>query len=86
MMKTKRFQLIASPFGTGIDERATQEAFVDFVGGWKRAEQLERIWKNTWSSPHPVGTMYWKPKSKIFADKAKREGFTEEEICAFMTL
>ena len=84
----QRFQPVTGPFGFGIDERATSEAFEEYVGGRQRAERLLWIWNNS----YPSGTAYDKlmgrgsTKEQVFTVKAKREGFSEQDIDAFLTL
>lgn len=87
-MSKKPFEPIPSPFGTMNDEQRTQDAFVDYVGGTAKAEQLSRIWQNSW----PSGTNYDRlmgrggTKEDVFRAKAKREGFTDEDVDAFLSL
>jgi len=80
---SKNFKPVIGTFG-GIDEQATQDAFVDFVGGMSRAEALSRISQNSWPSFGAFG----KPVSKtdVFRAKALREGFTKQQIEAFLSL
>lgn len=77
-----------SPFGTGIDEQATQDDFVELVGGTAKADRLMNIYNNS----YPSGTAYdrlqgrGKTKDEVFQAKAKREGYTDEQIEAFFML
>ena len=86
-MKNKKFQVIKDEWGR-MDESATQEAFEFYVGGVKRAESLLHLWNTS----YPIGTRYdflygrGKTKVDVFYNKAKSEGYTEEEIDAFMLL
>lgn len=75
-----------SPFGVGIDEKATHEAFVAFVGGTDRADRLQRIWNN--SHPGIRVSAFAKPATRadVFRKKAMAEGFTAPEIDAFLSL
>lgn len=84
-MKTKTFQPVPGPFG-GTDEMKTQDAFVDFVGGTRRAEHLSRICQNSYPTPFPEGHPYFKTKQQVFRIAAKREGFTDAEVDAFLSL
>lgn len=87
MNKKKKFKTIPSPFGTlSYDERKTTEAFEDFMGGPDRARQIERIWADTYPSPHTNISPYYKTKKEIFRQKAEDAGFTAEEIEAFLML
>ena len=86
--RKKRFQPVPSPFGVGNDEQATQDAFVEFVGGTRRADQLSRIAQNS----YPHGTEmdrlmgHGLTREQVFRCKAKQEGFTDEEVDAFLML
>lgn len=82
----KRFKPVPGPFGFGNDEQATQDAFVDFVGGSTRADKLSRISQNSY--PHGTNDMdpYYKSRAEVFRLKAKLEGFTDEEVDAFISL
>jgi len=88
-MAQKRFKHIKNEFGL-VDEQATQEAFETFVGGINRAERLVWLWNNS----YPSGTAYdrmfransYQSKENIFKNKAKREGFADEQIKAFLSL
>ena len=74
----------------GIDEQESQAMFEDAVGGVKKAERMQRLWNDS----YPCGTKYDKTfktgfyhsKEQIFAIKAKRDGFTQEQIDMFLTL
>lgn len=72
----KRFEPIYhSPFGNRVlDERATHEAFEDYMGGVDRAFRILHVWQDSYNSLHK------------FEIKAAREGFTENEIDAFLSL
>lgn len=90
-MKPKRkkpFVVVPSPFGTpGFnDERATQDAFVEYVGGPGQADQLSRIYQNSY--PHGANDMdpYYKTKDQVFRIRALRDGFTDEDVDAFFSL
>jgi len=80
-MKKHSFQPTPSIFGIQemTDEQQVQDAFVAYVGGIARAECLERIWRNTYPS---LGMT----KEQLFYRKAKKKGFTDMEIDAFMLL
>ena len=74
----------------GIDERLAQEMFENACGGVKRAERLMHLCNES----YPRGTKYdktfktgfYRSKEQIFAIKAKREGFTQEQIDMFLAL
>jgi len=86
-MKTKKkFKVVRSPFG-GVDERATHDAFVEFVGGRDRADRLFWIWKHSYEQTVYPSYLYKPvPREQVFREKAKREGFTDEEVDAFLSL
>jgi len=78
-----------NPFG-GVDEQKAQEMFEDLCGGVKKAERLLHLWNDS----YPCGTKYdktfktgfYRSKEQIFWIKAKRDGFTQEQIDMFMGL
>lgn len=78
---------IKNVFG-GIDEILTQEKFEELCGGPRRASRLLFLWNES----YPCGTEYdfllgkGKNKQQIFESKAKREGFSIEQIKAFLEL
>jgi hypothetical protein len=82
---TKKFKLIPGSFGK-TDESATTKAFEEYVGGIFYAEQLMRIYKNSY--PGIKRFTFDKPltKEEVFRNKASREGFTHLEIDAFLML
>jgi hypothetical protein len=82
----KIFKPVPGPFAIGNDERATQDTFVEFVGGRTRAERLQDICHNSYPTPFPPGDPYAKTRHEVFRMKAKREGFTDAEIDAFLML
>lgn len=69
------FVPVPSPFGTPgwNDERATQNAFVDYVGGAARADQLGRVFKDY-------------PNEVDARPAAQRQGFCDEDVDAFLML
>jgi hypothetical protein len=87
-MAKKPFQPVPSPFGTpGFNhEQATQDAFVEYVGGTRKAEQLSRLYNDSYPTPWPPGHPYARTKIEVFRAKALREGFSKEDIDAFMML
>lgn len=84
--RRKRFQPIPSPFGTGRnDEQATTDAMVDYVGGRVRAERLSQLRKNSYPMPGRwLGEQI--SAEEVFRRKALAEGFTAEEITAFLSV
>ena len=78
---------IKNIFG-GVDEVAMQEQFEELCGGPRRASRLMFLWNEA----YPCGTQYdfllgkGKTKQQIFESKAKREGFSLEQIKAFLEL
>lgn len=82
---TKKFKLISGPFGK-TDESKTTKAFEEYVGGVFYAEQMMRIYNNSY--PGIKKSAFDKPLSKqeIFRIKASKEGFTHLEIDAFLML
>ena len=75
---------IPSPFGTGIDEFAMQEQMVDIVGGTKKADRLSYLYNNSY--PIDMGWRNKKTKGEVFRSKAKREGFTDNQVDAFLQI
>jgi hypothetical protein len=75
---SKTFKPIPGPFGH-IDEAATTQAFEEFMGGVSRAQQILRVWNNSYPS-------YRREKIQNFISAAGREGFKSEEISAFLSL
>jgi hypothetical protein len=79
---------VPSPFGTGCDEQAETDAFERLCGGVKRAQRMLYLWNDS----YPAGSEYDRmmgrgaSKAEVFKAKAKREGFTDEQIAAFMHL
>ena len=86
---SKTFRPISGPFG-GVDEMKTQEAFVDFLGSVQRAERLMQISNSSYSCgteyDRVFKTGFSRTKGEVFRAKAKREGFTDAEIDAFLSL
>ena len=83
-MKKKPFELVPGPFGRA-DERASHEAFEEYMGGRSRADQLFRIYQNSYPMPtHQIGVTL--SSEEVFQHKAKREGFSQEEIDALLLL
>lgn len=64
---------VQGPFG-GCDEQAETDAFERLVGGQTKGFRLMRIW----------GALY--PKEQVFRSFAKGEGYTDEQIDAFLHL
>lgn len=88
-MKNKTFKPVLSVFG-GIDERATQDAFVDFVGGTGNADRLCVIWCNSYACETEydklVKSPYYKTREQVFRNKAISRGFKNAEVDAFLML
>jgi len=82
----RKFRPVRSPFEVGVDEKATHEAFVAFVGGTDRADRLQRIWSNSY--PGIRTSAFAKPvtRTDVFRRKAKADGFTDSEIDALLSL
>jgi hypothetical protein len=78
------------PFLGKETEAEKHEAFEDAVGGVSKAEQMQRLWNDS----YPCGTKYdktfktgfYRSKEQVFWIKAKREGFTQEQIDMFLSL
>jgi hypothetical protein len=76
------------PFALTGDEQADTDAFVEYVGGRDRADQLARIYGRS----HPTGTQYdflygrGRTREQNFARAAKTTGFQDHEIAAFLTI
>ena len=57
------------------------------VGGVQRAERLMWIWNESY--PMPKAGPFWDnmiPKETVFRRRARREGYTDEQVQAFMEL
>ena len=78
----KKFKAIPAPFGNGIDESATIDSFIDYVGGKHRLEMLSRIARNSYPMPKFNGQY---TKKEVFTQNAKRNGFTQNEIDGYLT-
>lgn len=68
------------------DEAATHAAFAEYVGGIARAERLSRLYSDSY--PGIKSSMFAKPSTKeqIFTRKALGEGFTLQEVAAYLSL
>ena len=86
-METTEFAPIEYPWGD-IDEKATQDAFIDFVGGTAKADRLQLLNMNS----YPMGTALdrlngrGKTKEQVFRRKAKNAGYTDRQVTAFLML
>ena len=80
---SKPFKPVPSPFGHGIDEQATIEAFKEYVGGNSRLESLWRISRSSHPTPKFRGGQY--TQREVFRSRAIHEGFTENEIDGYLT-
>jgi len=67
------------------DEQKETDKFVRLVGGTKKADRLQDIWRN--SCPHSTSDVF-KPitREEDFRRQAKEEGFTDKQIEAFLKL
>lgn len=73
-----------------MTEQEKNDAFVCLVGGIRRADRLMWIWNNS----YPHGTEYdrlfyprrHKTRKQDFKSRAKKEGFSGDEISAFLAL
>lgn len=80
-----RFKVVQGPFGKP-DEAATHAAFEELVGGPSRGFRLMRIYRD---APTPTASIYGtrgKTKVEVFKERALRDGYTEEEIEAYLML
>jgi len=85
-MKTKKkFKPVKGPFG-GIDEQATVDAFEDYVGGVENAQRLLSIYRNSYPMRGRWGTKDGKSKTEVFCEKAKQDGFDDNDIDAFLMM
>jgi len=67
------------------NEQEKQDRFMRLVGGKQRAEELQRISNNSYPRLGGyTGQRY--SKYEVFREKAKRAGFTDEQIDAFIDL
>ncbi len=73
------------PFG-GCDEQAEHDALHAMMGH-SRAERLHRLWVTTFPatsfSPMEFSPRTGEGKAERWRERARRDGFTEEEIEAF---
>ena len=69
----------------GFDESEEQDRFVRTIGGIAKADHLQRIWNRSY--PHSTSNIF-RPitKEQDFRSNAKREGFTDKQIDAFLRL
>jgi hypothetical protein len=71
-----------------INEQERQDRFVRLVGGTNRADELMRIWNNS----YPHGTKYDRlygrglTKEQAFERNALNRGFTKRQISAFYSI
>ena len=84
-MSRAPFRPAPGPFGARPDEMATHEAFADYVGGRERAERMSRLYSDSYPRRGP-GVFDRYSKEDVFRTKALREGFSEAEIDAFLSL
>ena len=68
-----------------IDEQEATDRFEQLCGGVSRAQELLRVWQNSYASPHPIPT-YSKSKEEVFWLSAMARGFSDEQIDAFLDL
>jgi hypothetical protein len=62
-----------------LTEQELNDKFVRMVGGVKKADRLQQIWNMSY--PH-----YKKKREEDFREKAKAEGYTDEQIEFFLKL
>jgi len=62
-----------------VDEQKANDRFVRMVHGIRRADRMQEIWRNSYPSLR-------KSKEEVFRESAKREGFTDKQIDAFLML
>lgn len=62
-----------------VDEQEANDRFVRLVGGVRKADRLQQIWRNSYPS-------YRKSREEVFREEAKREGFSDRAIEAFLKL
>lgn len=67
-----------------IDEQVATKAFEELCGSVERAQQLFRIFKDSY--PMPGQWMEQLPKRVVFRRRALFTGFTEQEIEALLDL
>jgi len=75
----------ANPFGSGLDEQALTDAFEGFVGGPSQGFRLMRLHTAVQRQGKPF---YGKlaPLRQRFIEAAKRDGFTEEQAKAYLSV
>jgi len=73
-----------------MTEQERTDDFVRLVGGVRKADRLQWIWNTS----YPYGTEYdrvfktgfYKTKEDVFRSRARKEGFSEGQINAFLSL
>lgn len=76
------------------NEREQHQSFEDLCGGPNKAFRLMRLYQECPNSsnllyPNPSDApKHWnvKNKAQIFRDRAKREGYTDEQVNAYLDL
>jgi len=66
--------------GVWYDEEEMQRKLIRLAGGIAKADQMQRIWKNSY--PHPGYGI--KTREDDFRKQAKEAGFSEEAIEFFI--
>jgi hypothetical protein len=76
------FKPVPGPFG-GMDEQATIEAFEEYIGDYQRLLKLWRIARECYPMPKYPNGQY--TRIEVLKMRAKRDGFTENEINGYLT-
>jgi len=71
-----------------LTEQERQDQFVGVIGGFQKAEALDRIWKNTYPRYCSLNDEFPKnhTKQEIFVAKALEAGFKKNHIQMFLEL
>jgi hypothetical protein len=79
---------LKDPFEVTGDESNDHRAFEDYVGGVDKAQQLFRIYKDSYATTNmfPTQPSYGKTKEEVFRKKASQAGFNIRDIDALLSL
>ncbi len=80
-----KFELVKDESGK-IEEGKSHEAFEEFLGGPRRAFNILKIWQDTNHTIYGKNHRYYKTKDQMFRERAMRQGYTKDEIDAFLIL
>ena len=68
-----------------FDEQTATYYFENMVGGTAKADEMLRLWRDSYQCDmRPQGKLH--TRQEVFEKKAKRAGFTQEQIDCFYNL